>query len=46
LKEAEAGVQVSEICRRMGISEQTFYAWKKKYLRMGVSELRESRYSA
>ena len=30
-----------EICRKLGISEQTFYRWKKKYGGLGVSELRE-----
>jgi putative transposase len=43
LKQAEVGVKVSEICRTMGISEQTFYAWKKKYRGMGVSEVRSTR---
>ena len=32
-----------EICRKMGISEATFYNWKKKYGGLGVSELRELR---
>jgi len=31
LKQAEAGVKTSEICRENGISEQTFYNWKRKY---------------
>jgi putative transposase len=31
LKQAEAGVKPSEICRENGISEQTFYNWKRKY---------------
>ena len=31
LKQAEAGVKASEICRTMGVSEQTFYTWKRKY---------------
>jgi len=43
LKQAEAGVKVSEICRENGISEQTFYNWKRKYGGMGVSELRRLR---
>ena len=43
LKQAEAGVQVREICREHGISEQTFYNWKRKYGGMGVSELRRLR---
>ena len=43
LKQAETGVSVEEICRKMGISQATFYNWKKKYGGMGVSELRELR---
>jgi putative transposase len=31
LKQAEAGQAVSEVCRQMGISEATFYVWKKRY---------------
>jgi putative transposase len=31
---------VEEICRRMGVSEATFYRWKKKYAGMGVAEVR------
>ena len=41
LRQAEAGVTATEICRTMGVSEQTFYTWKKKYKGLGVSELRE-----
>lgn len=40
LHQAETGVKVSEVCRKMGISEATFYNWKKKYGGLGVSELR------
>ena len=40
LKEQEAGAQTTEVCRRHGISEQTFYTWKKKYGGMDVSEAR------
>ncbi len=43
LKQSEKGVTVSEICRKMGVSEATFYNWKKKYGGLGVSELRELR---
>ena len=43
LKQAEAGVKTGEICREQGISEQTFYNWKRKYGGMGVSELRRLR---
>jgi putative transposase len=41
LHQAEAGTRPSEVCRKLGISEQTFYRWKKKYSGVGVSELRE-----
>ena len=40
LRQAESGTPVAEIIRKMGISEVTFYRWKKKYAGMGVSELR------
>ncbi len=40
LRQAETGTKVSEVCRKMGISEATFYNWKKKYGGLGVSELR------
>ncbi len=34
------GVAVEEITRKMGVSEATFYRWKKKYSGMGIAELR------
>ena len=40
LRQADTGTRVSEVCRKMGISEATFYNWKKKYGGLGVSELR------
>jgi len=43
LRQAETGTRVLEVCRKMGISEQTFYRWKKKYGGLGVSELRRLR---
>jgi len=43
IRQAESGTQVPEICRKMGISEQTFYRWKKKYIGMGVAEVRRLR---
>jgi putative transposase len=43
LKQAETGTNVQEVCRKMGISEATFYNWKKKYGGLGVSELRRLR---
>jgi putative transposase len=43
LKQAEGGLPPREVCRQIGVSEATFYAWKKKYGGIGVSELRELR---
>jgi putative transposase len=43
LRQAEAGTPVADVCRGTGISEATFYVWKKKYASMGVSELRKLR---
>ncbi len=43
LKQSETGVKVQEICRKMGISEATYYNWKKKYGGLGISELRRLR---
>lgn len=40
LKEQESGAKVSELCRKYGISEQTFYRWRSKYGGMSVSEAR------
>ena len=40
LRQAETGTRVGEVCRKMGISEATFYNWKKKYGGLGVSEVR------
>jgi putative transposase len=43
LRQAEAGTPVLEVCRKLGISEQTFYRWKKQFAGMGVAELRRLR---
>ncbi len=43
LKQAETGTRVEEVCRKMGISEATFYNWKKKFGGMGVTEMRRLR---
>lgn len=40
LRQAENGMNVLDICRRMGVSEPTFYRWKKKYGGLGVAEVR------
>ena len=41
LKQAETGAPVGDLCRQVGISEQTFYRWKKSYGGMLPSEARE-----
>jgi putative transposase len=43
LKQADTGTRVDEVCRKMGISEATFYNWKKKYAGLGINELRQLR---
>lgn len=43
LKESEAGVSVSELCRKYGMSDATFYNWRKRYGGMEVSEARRLR---
>lgn len=43
LRQAEGGVKVVEICRKLGVTEQTFYRWRKKYAGVGINELRELR---
>lgn len=40
LKQAESGTPVDEVCRKLGISQQTFYRWKKKFAGLGTEELR------
>ena len=43
LRQADSGTPVGDVCRQLGLSEATFYVWKKKYGKLGVSELREIR---
>ena len=40
LRQVEGGVPAKEVCRKLQISEQTFYRWKKKFAGMGVAEVR------
>jgi putative transposase len=40
LKQAETGTAVLEVCRKMGLSEQTYYRWKKQYGGLGVLEIK------
>lgn len=41
LRQAESGTAVPEICRKLGVSEATFYSWKRKFGGMGISEVRK-----
>jgi putative transposase len=43
LRQAEQGTTAAEVSRKLGVSEATFYAWKKRYAGMGVAELRRVR---
>ena len=43
LRQVEAGARVDDVCRKVGISQATYYLWKRKYSGVGVSELRELR---
>jgi putative transposase len=43
LRQAESGTPVVEICRKLGVTETTFYRWKKQYGGLDTSELRELR---
>ena len=40
LRQVESGTLVSEVIRKMGITEPTFYRWKKQFAGMGVTEIR------
>jgi putative transposase len=41
IKQSESGVKVDEICRKMGISQASFFNWKKKYSGLGIVELKK-----
>ena len=43
LRQGDSGVPVVELCRQHGISEQTFYRWKKRFGDLGTGEVRELR---
>ena len=43
LKQAEGGTTIGEVCRKAGISDATFYAWRKKYAGLMPSEMRRLR---
>ena len=43
LRQAEAGTPAVGVCRKLGVSEQTFYRWKRQFAGLGVAELRRLR---
>jgi putative transposase len=43
LKQYEGGEKVADICRKLGVSQASFYTWRKQYAGLGVQELRELR---
>ena len=40
LRQAEGGASVRDVCRKRGVSEQTFYRWKMKFAGIGIAEIR------
>ena len=44
LKQAEVGVPVAELIRKVGVSEQTFYRWKKQYVGLESDQVREMKH--
>ncbi len=43
IRQAESGTTVADVCRQLGVSEATFYVWKKKFAHLGVGEMRRLR---
>jgi len=43
LRQVESGTTVGEVCRKLGVTEQTYYRWKRKFAGMGIAELRRLR---
>ncbi len=43
LRQTEGGTPVADVCRQIGVSEASFYLWKKKYAKLGLTEIRELR---
>ena len=43
LRQAEGGTPVADVCRQLGVSEATFYVWKKRFGHLGVNEVRRVR---
>ena len=42
-RQVEGGKKVSEVCREMGVSQQAFYSWRRRYAGLGLQKLRELR---
>ncbi len=40
LRQSESGKSAAEVCRELGVSQNTFYRWRRKYEGMGIAELR------
>ena len=43
LRQVEGGSRVADVCRQIGVSEATFYVWKKQFAHVGVAEVRRMR---
>lgn len=43
LRSVEGGAKIGEVCRQLGVAEQTYFRWKRQYGGLGLSELRELR---
>ena len=43
MRQTEGGMPVADVCRQMGVSEASFYVWKRKYGKLGLTEIRELR---
>lgn len=41
LRQVEQGTPAAELCRKLGVSETTFYLWKKRFAGMGVADVRK-----
>lgn len=41
IRQAESGVKIQDVCRKLGISEATFHNWKNKYGGLGITELKK-----
>ena len=43
LRQVEGGRKIAEVCRELGVTEQSFHRWKRQYAGMGITELQELR---